>query len=198
MRPVRIIIAVVFAAAIAVTGCAAHSTAVNPPVTPVVDAPTPPAPKPIPVPIPAPKPISLPPPAPKPPGLADGHYDAYISRVEVPYEGGTSRLVVDLVQVFDGQAARDAAIADGVTRDKAQYLGVYVRNHNPRLRTLPLAGDVRLDLRGGCEAPLSHQLAALAADARARSGADHTYYFTLTVAGGAVHRVQEFVAINAC
>ena len=192
MRPVRIITAVVFAAAVAVTGCAAHSTAVNPPVTPVVDAPAPPAPS------PAPKPISLPPPAPKPPVLADGHYDAYISRVEVPYEGGTSRLVVDLVQVFDGQAARDAAIADGVTRDKAQYLGVYVRNHNPRLRTLPLAGDVRLDLRGGCEAPLSHQLAALAADARARSGADHTYYFTLTVAGGAVHRVQEFVAINAC
>jgi hypothetical protein len=192
MRPVRIIIAVVFAAAVAVTGCAAHSTAVNPPVTPVVDAPAPPAPS------PAPKPIPLPPSAPKAPVLADGHYDAYISRVEVPHEGGTSRLVVDLVQVFDGQAARDAAIADGVTRDKAQYLGVYVRNQNPRLRTLPLAGDVRLDLRGGCEAPLSHQLAALAADARARSGADHTYYFTLTVAGGAVHRVQEFVGINAC
>jgi hypothetical protein len=202
MRPVRIITAVVFAAAVAVTGCAAHSTAVNPPVTPVVDAPTPPVPKPIPLPMPAPKPIPLPvpapTPAPKPPILADGHYDAYISRVEVPYEGGTSRLVVDLVQVFDGQAARDAAIADGVTRDKAQYLGVYVRNQNTRLRTLPLAGDARLDLRGGCEAPLSHQLAALAADARARSGADHTYYFTLTVAGGAVHRVQEFVAINAC
>jgi hypothetical protein len=192
MRPVRIITAVVFAAAVAVTGCAAHSTAVNPPVTPVVDAPAPPAPS------PAPKPIPLPVPTPKAPVLADGRYDAYISRVEVPYEGGTSRLVVDLVQVFDGQAARDAAIADGVTRDKAQYLGVYVRNQNPRLRTLPLAGDVRLDLRGGCEAPVSHQLAALAADARARSGADHTYYFTLTVAGGAVHRVQEFVAINAC
>ena len=192
MRPVRIITAVVFAAAVAVTGCAAHSTAVNPPVTPVVDAPAPPAPS------PAPKPIPVPVPAPKAPVLADGRYDAYISRVEVPYEGGTSRLVVDLVQVFDGQAARDAAIADGVTRDKAQYLGVYVRNQNPRLRTLPLAGDVRLDLRGGCEAPVSHQLAALAADARARSGADHTYYFTLTVAGGAVHRVQEFVGINAC
>jgi hypothetical protein len=31
----------------------------------------------------------------------------------------------------------------------AEALGVYVRNHNPRLRTLPLAPDVRLDLRGG-------------------------------------------------
>ena len=194
MRPVRIITAVVFAVAVAFTGCAAHSTAVNPPLTPVVDAPAPPAPSPAPTPIPAPVPDS----APKAPVLADGHYDAYISRVETPAEGGTSRLVVDLVQVLDGQAARDAAIADGVTVDQAQYLGVYVRNQNPRLRTLPLAGDARLDLRGGCAAPVSQQLAALAADARARSGADHTYYFTLTVAGGAVHRVQEFVAINAC
>jgi hypothetical protein len=184
MRPVRIITAVVFAAAVAVTGCAAHSTAVNPPVTPVVDAPAPPAPS------PAPKPI----PAPKPPVLADGHYDGFIRQVNTRGD----YLVVDLVQVFDGQAARDAAIADGMARDKAQYLGVYVRNQNPRLRTLPLASDLRLDLQGGCEEPVSHQLAKLAVDARAMSGADHTYYFTLTVAGGAVHRVQEFVAINAC
>jgi hypothetical protein len=198
MRPVRIITTVVFAAAVALTGCAAHSTATNPPLTPVVDAPAPPAPSPTPTPIPAPVPIPVPVPAPKAPVLADGRYDAYISRVETSSAGGTSRLVVDLVQVLDGQAARDAAIADGMPGDKAQYLGVYVRNQNPRLRTLPLADDARLELRGGCAAPVSQQLAALAADARARSGADHTYYFTLTVAGGAVHRVQEFVGINAC
>jgi len=90
-------------------------------------------------------------------------------------------------------------VADGMPRDQAQYLGIYVRNHNPRLRTLPLASDVRLDLRGGdCEAPTNHQLAKLMADARAMSGSVHTYYFTLTVAGGAVDRVQEFLAINAC
>ena len=72
MRPVRIITAVVFAAAVAVTGCAAHSSAVNPPVTPVVEAPAPPAPSPAPTPIPVPVPV----PAPKAPVLADGHYDA--------------------------------------------------------------------------------------------------------------------------
>ena len=102
MRPVRIITAVVFAAAVAVTGCAAHSSAVNPPVTPVVEAPAPPAPSPAPTPIPVPVPV----PASKAPVLADGHYDAYISRVEIPSAGGTSRLVVDLVQVLDGQAAK--------------------------------------------------------------------------------------------
>jgi hypothetical protein len=30
------------------------------------------------------------------------------------------------------------------------------------------------------------------------SGSQHTWYFTLTVAGGVVRRVQEFIAINAC
>jgi hypothetical protein len=195
MRPVRTVIAVIFAAAVAVTGCAAYSTAHHP-----SPAPNPPVRNDTPIDLPAPK---IPTPAPKPPidrvpVLADGRYDAYIRRVERPYEGGTSRLVVDLVQVFHDQAAVEAAVADGQSRDTAQVLSTYVRNQNPRLRTLPLAGDVRLDLRGGCEEPTSHQLAKLAADAQAMSGPVHTWYFTLTVAGGAVQRVQEFVAINAC
>jgi hypothetical protein len=127
--------------------------------------------------------------------LADGRYDSYIRTVDT----GRGRLVVDLVQVFEGQAAVDAAITDGMARDQAQYLNVYVRNQNPRLRTLPLARDLRMDLRGGaCEAPLNHQLAKLASDARLMSGSIHTYYFTLTVTGGAVHEVQEILAINAC
>ena len=195
MRPVRIIIAVVFAAAIAVTGCAAHSTAVNPPVTPVVDAPTPPAPSPAPKPIPLPAPT----PTPKAPVLADGHYDAYISRVEIPYEGGTRRLVVDLVQVFQGQAAIDAAIADGLPRDQAQVLYVWVRNQNPRLRTLAMASDLRLDLLpGDCIESRNHQFAKLIKDSRAMSNSRPAYYFTLTVAGGAVHHIQEDKTFNAC
>jgi hypothetical protein len=200
MRPVRIITAVAFAAAVAVTGCAAHSTAAHPaavPAAPVAAAPASPAPA---LATPTPRPAAVseqPAPVAKPPVLADGRYDAFIRQVNTRGD----YLVVDLVQVFEGQAARDAAIADGQSRDTAQYLGIYVRNQNPRLRTLPLAGDLRLDLQGGCEEPISHQLAKLAADARAMSGVDntdHMYYFSLTVAGGAVHRVQEFLAINAC
>jgi hypothetical protein len=189
MRPVRIIIAVVFATAIAVTGCAAHSTAVNPPVTPEIDAPAPepvPAPKPIPLPVPAPTP------APKPPVLADGHYDAYVRQVD----SGRDRLVVDLVQVFHDQAAVNEAVADGQSRDAAKYLSTYVRNENPRLRTLTLASNVRVELLGGdCEAPLGHKLSELAA--HARSGAN-SYYYALTVDGGVVQRIQELRTGNAC
>jgi hypothetical protein len=193
MRPVRIITAVVFAAAIAVTGCAAHSTAVTPSVTPVVDAPTPPAPSPAPKPIPLPAPA--PTPAPKAPVLADGHYDAYIQQVNTRGD----YLVVDLVQVFQGQAAIDAAIADGLPRDQAQVLYVWVRNQNPRLRTLAIAKDMRLDLLpGDCIESRNHQFAKLIKDSRAMSNSRPAYYFTLTVAGGAVHRIQEDKTFNAC
>jgi len=196
MRPVRIITAVIFAAAVAVTGCATHSAA-TPPVTPVVDAPTPPAPnpapKPIPVPVPAPKPIPVP--TPKAPVLADGHYDAYIQQVNTRGD----YLVVDLVQVFQGQAAIDAAIADGLPRDQAQVLYVWVRNQNPRLRTLAIAKDLRLDLLpGDCIESRNHQFAKLIKDSRAMSNSRPAYYFTLTVAGGAVHRIQEDKTFNAC
>ena len=203
MRPARTIVAVTLAAAAVVTGSylavsTARPSAAAPtaPVTAPPLQPTPMRPVDLPkAPVPTPRgPIIDRIPAPRP-VLADGRYDSYIRTVD----SGRGRLVVDLVQVFEGQAAVDAAIADGMARDKAQYLGVYVRNHNPQLRTLPLAGDLRLDLRGGdCEAPLNHQLAKLATDARAMSGPIHTYYFTLTVRGGAVHQVQEFLAINAC
>ena len=198
MRPARIITAVTLATAAIVTGSylavstarpsAAAPTApvTAPPLQPTrpVDLPKPPSPTPPVLRVPAPRPV-----------LADGRYDSDLRTLD----SRRNQLVVDLVQVLDGQAARDAAIADGMARDKAQYLGVYVRNQNPRLRTLPLARDLRLDLRGGdCEAPRNHQLAKLAADARAMSGPIHTYYFTLTVRAGAVHQVQEFLAINAC
>ena len=200
MRSARTIIAVTLAAAAVVTGSylavsTAHPSAAastTPVTTHPVDPPKPPTPKP-PTPTPA-DPIIDPIPTPRP-VLADGRYHSYIRTVD----RRRNQLVVDLVQVFDGQAARDAAIADGMARDKAQYLGVYARNQNPRLRTLPLARDLRLDLRGGdCEAPLNHQLTKLAADARSMSGPIHTYYFTLTVRAGAIHEIHEVLAINAC
>jgi hypothetical protein len=193
MRPARIITTVVFAAAVAVTGCAAHSTAARPsaaPATPQAAPPVTPAPEPS---TPAPKPPTpaskSPTAAPQPPVLADGRYDAYIRQVNTRGD----YLVVDLVQVFHDQAAVEAAIADGKSRGTAQYVSTYVRNQNPRLRTLPLAGDLRLDLHGGCEEPISHQLAKLAADARAMSGD-----VTLRVSGGAVHQIQEHLEGNAC
>jgi hypothetical protein len=107
--------------------------------------------------------------------------------------------VVDLVQVFQGQAAIDAAIADGLPRDQAQVPYFWVRNQNPRLRTLPLAGDLRIDLLpGDCIESRNHQLAKLIKDSQAMSGSRAAYYFTLTVAGGVVHHIEENQTGTAC
>jgi hypothetical protein len=127
------------------------------------------------------------------PALEDGDHDAYITKVD----SANDRIVVDVVQVFHDDAAARAAIADGKSASDAKYLSTWVRNENPRLRTLPLAGGLQVKLRDACgeddpggEAPL----ARLAANA----SLDGTYYYTLTVHDGAVERIQERLAVNAC
>ena len=127
--------------------------------------------------------------------LADGRHDSYVRTVDT----NRQRLVVDLVQVFKYPASVDAAIADGMARDQAQVLDVWVRNQNPQLRTLPLASDLQIDLLpGDCIESRNHQLAKLIKDSRAISNSRPAYYFTLTVAGGVVHRLQEDNTFNAC
>jgi hypothetical protein len=129
----------------------------------------------------------------KPAALADGQHPAFIRKLDT--RGGT--VVVDVVQVFEDKAAVDAAIQDGKPRDQAQYLTVHVRNENPRLRTLPLAGGFQVDLHGSCEdSTLSRQelLNKLASNAKNVG----VYYYLLTVKDGAVQRIDEHLAINAC
>jgi hypothetical protein len=125
--------------------------------------------------------------------LADGTHQAYITKVD----SGNDRIVVDVVQVFHDRDAVEAAVADGEPRDTAQYRTTWVRNQSSRLRTLPLAGDLRVQLYGVCGEPSDDREAVLAKLAR-HAGPDGTFYYTLTVSGGAVHKIQERLAINAC
>ena len=127
------------------------------------------------------------------PVLEDGDHPAYITKVD----GANDRIVVDVVQVFHDDAAVKAAIADGQSRDQARYLSTYVRNQNPRLRTLPLAANLRVQLRDSCGDP-STDRAALLTKLAANARQEGVYYYRLTVSGGAVQRIQERLAINAC
>jgi hypothetical protein len=194
MPPARIFAAVLLTAAVAATGIfIAHATATHPaaatPAVPGVTIPTTSTPT-------APMLIAKPPP--QPPGrhtpdvaidqipaprpvLADGRYDTLIPHVDIRHD----RAVVDLVQVFYGHAAEEAAIADGKNPGTAKGATIWISNHNPRLRTLPLARDLRLDLRDG-EFQVSHSdtLNRLATDA-------FNTWFTLTVAHGVVVEIQE-------
>jgi hypothetical protein len=127
------------------------------------------------------------------PVLEDGDHPAYITKVD----GANDRIVVDVIQVFTDDEAVKAAIDDGKSPAQAKYLTGWVRNENARLRTLPLAADLKVDLLGGCEESGSDREAVLTrlADHAKRKG---NYYFTLTVSDGTVERIQERLAINAC
>ena len=125
------------------------------------------------------------------PALADGDHDAYITKVD----RANNRIVADVVQVFHDDAAVKAAIADGKSRSDAQYLTTWVRNQNPRLRTLPLASGLVVKLAGGCEESSRDQLLTTLASNASQKG---VYYYTLTLSGGKVQRIQERLAINAC
>jgi hypothetical protein len=57
---------------------------------------------------------------------------------------------------------------------------------------------VELIAEGDCIESRNHQFAKLIKDSRAMSNSRPAYYFTLTVAGGVVHRIQEDKTFNAC
>ena len=124
--------------------------------------------------------------------LDGGTHDAYITRID----RANDRIVVDVVQVFQGDRAVKEAIADGKPRSEAQYLTTWVRNVNPRLRTLPLASGLVVKLWDSCEENASghNLLTTLSANASQKG----TYYYDLTVSHGKVQRIQEQLAINAC
>ena len=125
--------------------------------------------------------------------LADGRYDAYVRKVDPDRD----LIVVDLVQVFTGDAAVRAALEDGMDRSAAEVRDTYVRNQNDRLRTLEMAGGVRLNLIGSCESTGQEALfTKLIKDAT--SGQGQLFYYTLHVQGGVVQRIDEHQAQPAC
>ena len=123
--------------------------------------------------------------------LADGRYDAYVRKVDPDRD----LIVVDLVQVFTGDAAVRAAIEDGMDRDAAQVRDTYVRNQNDRLRTLEMASGVQLHLLGSCDSTGREELfSKLIKDANYGD----LFYYTLRVQGGVVQRIDEHQAQPAC
>jgi hypothetical protein len=125
--------------------------------------------------------------------LADGRYDAYVRKVDPDRD----LIVVDLVQVFTGKAAVQAALEDGMDRSAAEVRDTYVRNQNDRLRTLEMAGSVKLNLIGACDSTGQEGLfTKLIKDASYGQG--QLFYYTLRVQDGVVQRIDEHQAQPAC
>jgi hypothetical protein len=67
--------------------------------------------------------------------LADGRHPVYLKTVDPDQQ----TITFDLIQFFTGEAATKAAAEDG--EESPPPNDYYIRNVNPRLRTLPVAAD---------------------------------------------------------
>jgi hypothetical protein len=123
--------------------------------------------------------------------LPDGVHHALIRKVDVAGE----RITVDVVQRFVDDAASKAALEDGKSPEEARWTIVWLRNQNPRLRTLPLAADLRVDFFQPCDEEPDRRAVLRRLAANARRG---HYFYSLTVRDGAVHALVERQINPAC
>jgi hypothetical protein len=123
--------------------------------------------------------------------LPDGVHHALIRKVDV----ANDHITVDVVQRFlDGDASK-AALADGRPREEARTLTVWLRNQNPRLRSLPLAADLRVDFFQSCDETPDRRAMLTRLAGNARLG---VYFYSLTVRDGSVHAIKERQITPAC
>src|SRR5206468_1974664 len=119
-------------------------------------------------------------------------YPTYVTNVDV--DG--AKTTVDVIQVFQGEDATDAAIEDGMSPEEALYIYIYVRNQNPLLRTLGVARNVRIVFLDGCEAP--DRTTGLKELAKVTKHFDDLYYYDITVTNGVIHEIIQRIAEAAC
>lgn len=171
-------------ACLAFTGCGGTTPAARPttppPVTTAPPATTAPPPTGA-----APTPRRSPTPA---TDLADGTYYAYFKSIDL----GTRTVVVDVVQFLTGEAAAKAAREDGKEADNDYY----VRNTNPKLRTLTfvpfppiVVNTLTADETG--DATKDTTITVERFDGYFGLGEAQSRLYTFTLAGDAVTRIHE-------
>lgn len=127
-----------------------------------------------------------------PTALADGNYPAYVRAVDVQ----RATITVDVVQVFVGGAAHQAAIEDGVAWENVRFDPVYIRNENPLLRRLPVAREVNIKFIGVCMEP--NRRVGLTELRKEITPFTTTFYYDVSVVGGTIERIQQLIAVAAC
>jgi hypothetical protein len=171
MRPARIIAAVTLTAAVVATGSylalSTNSHRAAAPAAPVAAV------------SPA-SPATKAPTGSEPVVLADGRHPVLLKAIDA----GRGTVTFDLVQVFrDEEAAREAA-KDHLEADNDSYM----RNVNPRLRTLPVGAGATITANqlAGSNQDVPVTLSKLSSLTRAGSGV-----FWITVRGGQIVQVAQ-------
>ncbi len=126
--------------------------------------------------------------------LGDGRHATYLTGIDV----GDRTLTVDVIQFLTGQQAVDAYHRDYPADPDGPPNDYYIVNDNPRLRTLPVAADVKVrlvrlhegrgaELKPGNWEELPAYLAHYPDEGRRLSGNP----FWITVAAGRVTAIDE-------
>ena len=122
--------------------------------------------------------------------LSDGRHPVRITSVDAPH----GRITVDVIQFFMGAAASSAAKADG-SPEVPPPNDYWIRNTNPRLRTLPVAPGAPITVNdlaalesGSATKNVPKTLAQLAGYPRPAL-ADSVFWVTLN--GGQVTKISE-------
>ena len=139
-----------------------------------------------------PRPSTTAPPTPDPTALADGTYPTFVRAVDLH----AATVEVDVLQVFVGAEAHQAAIEDGVSWNDVRFNPVYIRNENPLLRTLPVARHAHIKLLGMCEAP--SRSIGLKELRNETTPFTEPFYYDVTVVGGNVVGITQKIAVAAC
>ena len=159
------------------------SVPTSPSATATVTSSTPPA---------TPPPSTTASPTPDPTALADGTYPTFVRAVDLD----AATVEVDVLQVFVGAEAHQAALEDGVSWNDVRFNPVYIRNENPLLRTLPVARHAHIKLLGMCEAP--SRSIGLKELRNETTPFTETFYYDVTVVGGDVVGITQKIAVAAC
>ncbi len=197
MRKLVIFIAAVLALGLGVTGVYAlasgGSSSVAGPDPAVTSVPTSPSATPTSsTPSATPRSSTTASPTPDPTALADGTYPTFVRAVDLD----AATVEVDVLQVFVGAEAHQAALEDGVSWNDVRFNPVYIRNENPLLRTLPVARHAHIKLLGMCEAP--SRSIGLKELRNETAPFTETFYYDVTVVGGDVVGITQKIAVAAC
>ena len=197
MRKLVVVIAAALVVGLGITGVYAlagggssSGAGPDPAVTSVPTSPSATATSPTPTVTPPPSTTASP--TPDPTALADGTYPTFVRAVDLD----NATVEVDVLQVFVGSEAHQAAIEDGVSWNDVRFNPVYIRNENPLLRTLPVARHAHIKLLGMCEAP-SRSIGLKELRNETTPFTD-TFYYDVTVVGGSVVGITQKIAVAAC
>ncbi len=126
------------------------------------------------------------------PALPDGkHFGALIA---VGADQQPPRLLIDIEQWFTDQAAREAALEDGLPPWDAGTGGFYIRNANPRWRMIEIDPAAKVSVSTSLQYPTERTVVSLSRFAelfRSFEGSAESSPYWITTKDGKVIAIEE-------